>query len=41
MTYNLCLKLLSVGKLTLDMLDVFFAAGRISADQYKELVTKI
>lgn len=38
MTYVLCRKLAARGKLTADMLDVYFAAGRITAEQYEELV---
>jgi len=41
MTYQLCLKLAKLHKLTADMLDVYFAAGRITADQYAELMTMI
>lgn len=38
MTYKLCLKLLAMGKLTADMIDVYFAAGRLTAEQYSELL---
>ena len=38
MTYILCKKLAKIGKLTAEMLDVFFAAGRITAEQYNELL---
>ena len=41
MTYTLCLRLLAVGRLTANMLDVFFAAGRLDAEQYQELIAKI
>lgn len=41
MTYRLCKKLLELGKLTAEMLDVYFAAGRITADQYEELVAAL
>lgn len=41
MTYNLCKKLARIGKLTAEMLDVFFAAGRITAEQYNELLGMI
>ena len=41
MTYKLCLRLLSLGKLTADMLDVFFAAGRLTSAQYEELIVQI
>ena len=40
-TYELCKQLLSRGKLTAQMLDVYFAAGRITSDQYSELMTEI
>ena len=36
-TYQLCKKLAAIHKLTGNMLDVYFAAGRITADQYMEL----
>lgn len=38
MTYKLCKALAATGKLTADMLDVYLAAGRITADQYAELM---
>lgn len=38
MTYKLCKILASKGKLTAEMLDVYLAAGRITAEQYEELV---
>nr|DAI29638.1 MAG TPA: hypothetical protein [Caudoviricetes sp.] len=41
MTYRLCKKLLELGKLTAEMLDVYFAAGRITAAQYEELVAAL
>lgn len=41
MTYILCKKLAKIGKLTAEMLDVFFAAGRITAEQYNELLGMI
>ena len=37
-TYVLCKKLAAIHKLTAEMLDVFFAAGRITAEQYQELL---
>ena len=37
-TYELCRKLLARGKLTAEQLDVFFAAGRLTEEQYKELM---
>lgn len=41
MTYQLCLKMARIHKLTADMLDVYFAAGRITAEQYQELLAMI
>lgn len=41
MTYRLCVKLAAIGKLTMDMLDVYFAAGRITAEQYSELAALV
>ena len=41
MTYKLCKKLIAMGKLTANMLDVYFAAGRISAEEYAELMALI
>lgn len=40
-TYKLCLKLLERSKLTADMLDVFFAAKRLTDDEYTKLITMI
>lgn len=40
-TYELCKKLAARGKLTAEMLDVYFAAGRITAEQYAELLGMI
>lgn len=40
-TYELCKKLAARGKLTAEMLDVYFAAGRITAEQYEELLGMI
>lgn len=37
-TYELCKKLAARGKLTAEMLDVYFAAGRLTAEQYEELI---
>ena len=37
-TYRLCKALAAKGKLTADMLDVFLAAGRITPEQYTELI---
>lgn len=41
MTYKLCKKLIALGKLTADMLDVYYAAGRLTNEQYTELVVLI
>lgn len=41
MTYKLCKRLIAMGKLTANMLDVYFAAGRISAEEYTELMALI
>lgn len=41
MTYKLCKALAEKGKLTADMLDVYLAAGRITAEQYEELLGMI
>lgn len=40
-TYELCKQLLRRGKLTAPMLDVYFAAGRLSAEQYAELIAQL
>lgn len=40
-TYELCKQLLRRGKLTAQMLDVYFAAGRLSAEQYAELMAQL
>jgi hypothetical protein len=36
-TYKLCKRLVALNKLTLNMLQVYFAAGRITKEQYNEL----
>lgn len=41
MTYKLCKLLAARGKLTAEMLDVYLAAGRITAEQYAELIAGI
>lgn len=41
MTYKLCRALAARGKLTADMLDVYLAAGRITAAQYAELIAAL
>lgn len=39
MTYKLCKRLIALGKLSANMLDVYYAAGRLTDEQYTELVT--
>lgn len=41
MTYNLCTRLLALGKLTGKMLDVYYAAGRLTDEQYTNLIAKL
>lgn len=41
MTYKLCKILATKGKLTAEMLDVYLAAERITAEQYFELINLI
>ncbi|MDO4384896.1 MAG: hypothetical protein Q4E18_02735 [Clostridia bacterium] len=41
MTYKLCKLLAARGKLTAEMLDVYLAAGRITAEQYTELIATV
>ena len=41
MTYKLCKRLAAMGKLSADMLDVYFAAGRLTAEEYAELVAMV
>lgn len=41
MTYKLCKKLIAMDKLTANMLDVYYAAGRLTDEQYTELMTLI
>lgn len=41
MTYKLCKLLAARGKLTAEMLDVYLAAGRITTEQYTELIAGI
>ena len=40
-TYQLCKQLAARGKLTATMLDVYFAAGRLTSEQYAELMAEI
>ncbi len=37
MTYKLCKRLLALGRLTHNMLDVYYAAGRLDDHEYAEL----
>lgn len=37
-TYKLCKRLIVLNKLTANMLDVYYAAGRLTDEQYTELV---
>ena len=41
MTYTLCKKLIVLNKLTANMLDVYYAAGRLTGEQYTELIQLI
>ena len=41
MTYKLCKRLSDMGRLTADMLDVYFAAGRLTAEEYAELIALV
>ena len=40
-TYELCKQLLNRGKLTAQMLDVYFAAGRLTSEKYAELMAAL
>lgn len=40
-TYELCKQLIKRGKLTEKMLDVYFAAGRLTDDQYTKLIKEL
>ena len=40
-TYVLCRRLAKLGRLTAPMLDVFFAAGRLTAEEYAELIALV
>ena len=37
MTYNLCKKLIEAGRMEANKLDVFYAAGRLTGEEYTEL----
>lgn len=43
MTYNLCVRLIAAGRTggLANKLDVFFAAGRLTAEQYTELINTV
>lgn len=41
MTYKLCKRLAALGRLTANMLDVYFAAGRLTAEEYAELIALV
>ena len=41
MTYKLCKRLAAMGRITADMLDVYFAAGRLTAEEYTELIALV
>lgn len=41
MTYNLCLILIQNGRMTADKLDVYFAAGRLTAEEYSDLMERL
>ncbi len=38
MTYNLCKKLIEAGRMDDNKLDVFYAAGRLTDEEYTELM---
>jgi len=40
-TYELCKMLAARGKLTATMLDIYYAAGHLTDDQYRELAAII
>ena len=40
-TYELCKQLLTRGKLTIEKLDVYLAADRITPEQYRELAEQL
>lgn len=41
MTYKLCKRLIAMNKLTANMLDVYYAAGRLTDGQYTELAALV
>lgn len=40
-TYELCKRLAAKGKLTATMLDIYYAAGHLTDEQYRELAALI
>lgn len=38
MTYKLCLTLIRAGRMDANKLDVYYAAGRLTDDEYTELM---
>lgn len=38
MTYVLCKRLIAMGKMTAQKLDVYYAAGRLTDEEYAELM---
>ena len=41
MTYKLCKRLIALNKLTANMLDVYYAAGCLTDEEYGELISLI
>jgi hypothetical protein len=41
MTYKLCKVLIEAGRMDADKLDVYFAAGRLTAEEYQELIAML
>lgn len=43
MTYKLCLKLIAIGKTDglADKVDVYYAAGRLTDEQYTDLINRL
>lgn len=41
MTYKLCKKLIALNKITANMLDVYYAAGRLTDEEYTELISML
>ena len=41
MTYKLCLAMIKTGKLTEGMVDVYFAAGRLTEAEYMDLIARL